>query len=433
MSKQEISMHISSVERKAPGSEMLAYRNHIAKLIERKSGAYEHPEEVLRIPHDPAIFADAERMIARLWTNQLKYIVLVGIGGSNLGTKAVYDALAAPLGRDTFPKIIFLDTVSEAILSDARRVLERDVRYKEEIVINLVSKSGTTTESLYNFSWIYSALLPHIEDLSSRVFVTTDHDSALWKAAEKEGIATLPIPRNVGGRFSVFSHVGLVPLALSGVDIAEFVRGGRAALEDVGGEHDTAFTAAFALREAMRGGASILDLWYFDPSLESAGKWCRQLYAESLGKELDRSGRTVRTGFTPTVSIGSTDLHSVAQLNFGGPKDKVTVLTRFSEKGNRPPKNVAPFSLLGGTLLSHAPKDVLGAIYAGVREAYRKHELPLLELELPPVSSYALGLHMEWHMLVVIYLARLMNVNAFDQPNVEDYKTVTREILSRGR
>jgi glucose-6-phosphate isomerase len=170
-----------------------------------------------------------------------------------------------------------------------------------------------------------------------------------------------------------------------------------------------------------------MDLFFFVPALESLGKWARQLVAESIGKEFDRDGRTIHNGITPTVSIGSVDLHSVAQLNFGGPKDKWTMLV--SARSHELKEKASGWSKLAD-IPEVSPGEVFDAILAGTRAAYAKRDLPLLHVELSSVSPYTIGAWMAWFMIATYISSEIMNLNAFDQPAVEDYKRATREHLS---
>lgn len=409
---------------------LLAEFRRIALL---RSGAYASHNEVIRLPLDPNILGDVKKVAERFYTSQLKFIIVIGIGGSNLGTRAIYDALRGPfdLLSDKVPKLLFLDTTSARMIHDLEEVLG-DVHHKEEIIINLVSKSGTTTESVANFELLMLHLMQHVEGIEERVVCTTDAHSALWKIAEQKKYGLLEIPKVVGGRFSVFSSVGLFPLLLAGVDVVALREGAKdmlaQCLSDDPNTHHARRSAEIMYAEMQRG-VAILNIFHFAPELESLGKWERQLVAESLGKEKDLSGKVVRAGITPIVSIGSTDLHSMAQLYFGGPKDKFTMLVHTGSTSSR---RVPEQGILGGLvsgIAGKSPGTIMSAIFDGVVCGYQKNTLPFAEVRFPSVSPYVLGAYLEWRMLAVIHLAALMHVDPFDQPNVEDYKEGTRRIL----
>ncbi|OGZ14637.1 MAG: hypothetical protein A3H76_05740 [Candidatus Lloydbacteria bacterium RIFCSPLOWO2_02_FULL_54_12] len=410
-----------------------AYIGEIAAMKEGAAGKYSVHESSLFLPLDEKILAEAESQGEKYVSAQLRYIVVIGIGGSNLGAKAVYDALRGTYdpARPQKPKLVFLDTLSHDTFRALDELFEARVEHSEQVLINIVSKSGTTAESVANFALLYRSLAKRLPDIASRIVATTDRDSLLWKAGEKHGWGLLAIPLPVGGRFSVFSAVGLFPLLAAGIDVREFCRGAAEMCRAITSPDETnpARRPAEELFAAMRSGCSMVNLFYFHPELESLGKWERQLIAESLGKEKDVTGKTVHAGITPLVSIGSTDLHSMAQLYFGGPRDKFTLLIRASEtKGDRIPEE-GPLSDIVPGLAGKETSAVMDAIYRGVSAAYKAHALPHGEVLLSTVSSHALGQYMEWRMATVMYLAKLMKVNAFDQPNVEDYKSVTKKLL----
>ena len=426
-----VSLNIPPVEAHAV---LDAYAAEIAELKKRGVGKYDAQESALLLPWDADILAEARRLVEQYAGAQLQYVIVIGIGGSNLGTKAVYDALrgAYDPARPQLPKLFFLDTLSEEALRALYELLEARVRHSDQVLINIVSKSGTTVESVANFELLYQTLAKRFPDIASRVIATTDRDSALWKKGKERGFGILEIPAPVGGRFSVFSAVGLFPLLVAGIDVEEFCRGGGEMLDRVL-SRDRATNDAIKSSEeifaAQKSGCVMLNLFFFHPELESLGKWERQLVAESLGKEKDLTGRVVHAGITPIVSIASADLHSMAQLYFGGPRDKVTLLVHANNSVGERILEGGPLVGLVPALAEKSSGEIMEAIYQGVTAAYKAHELPHIEIELPEISAYTLGGYMEWRMATVMYLAKLMNVNAFDQPNVEDYKKVTRAML----
>ncbi len=411
------------------------YHEELLRISRLRSGAYETREHVIRLPADASMIAETKHMAERFYSSTLRYVVVIGIGGSNLGAKAVYDALrgSLDLASPNEPKIIFLDTVSTHLLHAITEMLLTKTTHAEEIIINLVSKSGSTTESIANFELLMETLASRLLDIEKRVVITTDNGSPLWKLGEERGYGLLTIPKMVGGRYSVFSTVGLFPLMLAGIDVVELCEGAKNVLESLepnSPSGNRAKRAAEELYSYHKSGCSILNLFFFNPELESLGKWERQLVGESLGKEKDKSGKTVHAGITPIVSIGSTDLHSMAQLYFGGPRDKYTMLIHAGEITSR---KIQAEPLLPG-LIAHlggkSPTEVMEAIFSGVMDAYTTNELPFVEVRMSRLSAHTLGMYLQWRMLTVIYLAHLMHVDPFDQPNVEDYKKGTRERLA---
>jgi glucose-6-phosphate isomerase len=438
--KQDLIVHYKhSPEAHIPESAALL-TERLRQITSNKTGVYASPEHSARLPADPSVMLDVLHQVELSWNTQLAYVIVVGIGGSNLGAQAVYNAIRGcqPNTADQ-PSLIFLDTVSAPSLLVIEELLHSKIQYPEQIVINLISKSGGTTESIANFEIIYAMLLKRFSGtegekrVRSRIVVTTDHDSKLWKCAEKEGIAHLPLPLAIGGRFSVFSAVGLFPLALTGVNIKELTLGARDVIASLLAKENHALRFAEDVYRAEKHGASILNFFFFNPELESLGKWARQLYGESLGKQFDKKGREVRTGITPIVSIGSTDLHSMAQLYLGGPRDKITLFMYVPERTLLKVPKHGLFLDLVPAVSGKSPDTIMQAIYGGTVAAYHTHRLPYCEAFLPSISPYALGMFMQWHMLAVMYLGEMWHVNTFDQPNVEDYKKVTKQILEASK
>ncbi len=413
---------------------LLGYINELKNIADQDSGEYLSHEHLIRLPRDSKIFIDAQSVADIYKTDHLKYIVVIGIGGSNLGAKAVYEALRGQLDYldGEYPEMLFADTISGQLLSDMIALFERTLTSSDQIVLNLVSKSGETTESIVNFELLYHALLQRFPNIATRVVVTTDFGSKLWKESERLLFRTLLIPKEVGGRYSIFSSVGIFPLLLAGIDVTALRIGASKMLslcvgEDVEGNH--ALQSALAMYDAMKDGATMQNIFLFNPEMESLGKWERQLIGESMGKEKDVAGNVIHAGITPIVSIGSTDLHSMAQLYFGGPKDKFTMLVYAPMGDSLHLQEEGIFHGLVEGLHGKTPNDVMQAIIGGVRAAYEKNSLPFMEVQFEKLSERSIGAYLMWRMVTVMYLAKLLHVNAFDQPNVEDYKETTRQLL----
>ena len=415
-------------------SELDEYRNRLCGIVER--GDFLSPEASLCLSTDTISQKIIEEMVAKFSSPELEYIVVVGIGGSNLGTIALYRALFGT--QDAFvqghlPKLLFLDTTSTKKMKAVLSILKRNAKNADSFIINLVCKSGETTETIANFETLYKELSQEFGDIKNRVVISTDKSLKLWKSAEDIGFSLLSIPKQVGGRFSVLSAVGLFPLGLSGIDIKALLEGARVAREKCLTEEileNPAIVSATLLYHHYQKGINIQNNFYFAPELESVGKWCRQLMGESLGKECDVDGQEIHAGITPIVSIGSTDLHSMAQLYFGGPRDKFTVFISVRDKGEDVCVPEAP--ILEGFISGLAGRSlgsITDAIHRGVEATYKKLELPFMSIAMPEISSYVLGQYLQYKMMETMYLAKLLNINAFDQPSVKGYKQETRQIL----
>jgi len=419
----------------ANASSLVEYVSHLKDVAE--AGGYEADESSINLPFDDSFYVDSSRFAEEKVTNTLKYILVVGIGGSNLGTKAVYDATHGYtdiLEKDRFPKIIFVDTLDTEFLLRLEKFINFEIAEPAEIIVNIISKSGGTTETMANMEFVMGILIKKFGDsVLGRLVITTDFDSLLWKEAGNKNISRLGIPVKAGGRYSVFSNVGIFPLLCLGLDVKKLLEGAKEIRNKCLNEHfedNPAMQSAIVLYENLKGGRVINDNFIFNSELESMGKWYRQLMGESLGKEKDLNGETINTGITPTISIGSTDLHSVGQLYLGGPKDKITTFI-YSETI---PKNVEVpneriFPNVVEIISGKSMKHIIRAILDGVKASYGKGKLPFMEVVLDDISVHSLGQFMQFKMMEIMYLGRLMNVNAFDQPSVESYKTETKQIL----
>jgi len=407
------------------------YRKHLGKVVEQ--GDFLSPEASLCLPTDIISNKIIEEAVAKFSSPNLEYIIVVGIGGSNLGTVALHRALFETQNMSgNLPKLLFLDTTSIKKMRAVLSLVKHGAKNSESFVINLVCKSGETTETIANFEILYKELSQVFGDIKNRVVVSTDKGSSLWKSAESLGFFLLSIPKQVGGRFSVFSSVGLFPLGLAGIDVKALLDGAQRAREDCLSEDilkNPAIMSAVLLYNYYQKNISIYNHFYFASELEFLGKWCCQLIAESLGKECDVKGNIIHSGITPIVSIGTTELHSMAQLYFGGPHDKFTTLVSVQNKGEDIFVPEVPilenFSGLGGRSLG-AITDI---IYQSIEETYKKLELPFISVVMPEMSPYVLGQYLQYKMMETMYLAKLLNVNAFDQPNVKGYKQDTRQVL----
>lgn len=392
-------------------------------------GSYNANESSINLPFDDQMLEKAKELKEKKVSGKLKYIIDIGIGGSNLGTKAIYDAKFGffdTIQPKRFPKMIFADTNDPEYLTNLSKFLKTEINDPEEVLICVISKSGSTTETIANFEIIQNALSEKFGKISDRVVAITDFESNFWKKAEEKGISTLSIPKVVGGRYSVMSPVGLFPLLAAGLDV-EAMRNGAKKQSNLALSKDIfnnpAALSAIILYKHYKDGIQINDNFIFSPALESLGKWYRQLMGESIGKE----GK----GITPTVSIGSVDLHSVGQLYLGGPKDKITTFISY-ENPNEDPRVPANMLLPGlvGYLEDKSVSEIMNAVLSGTKQAYRSKSIPFSEAVFSQQNEENMGEFMQFKMIEIMFLGKLMGVNPFDQPNVEDYKVVTKKILS---
>ena len=410
-------------------------RPEIKIMANAISEGYEGDLASLYLPDDRLMLGKVRQVIGENLHLKPVYLVVVGIGGSNLGTIAVQEAVLGKLYNQltTATKVLYADTVDSDSINNIITLVKSVLERGDNILLNVISKSGTTTETIANAEVLIDLLRKHKKDYKKCITVTSDKDSELWNIAVREGFNVLEIPKKVGGRYSVFSSAGLFPLGLLGLNIERLLDGAaymREACVDTNVEKNPAAISAAIQYLHYESGKNISDLFLFANDLESLGKWCRQLMAESLGKEFNKKGETVNIGITPVVSIGSTDLHSMAQLYLGGPYDKFT--TFLSVENSNSHINVPTlkeYSKLVYGIQGKSLESVMSAIVEGTKAAFRQGGRPFMEIKLPCKSEYSIGQFLQFKMIETIFLGYLLDVNPFDQPNVESYKEETRKIL----
>lgn len=410
---------------------LMPYIDELKKI--HATHRYGAQESSINCSDDRRMHQEIMNMVAKKTSPKLRYVVVVGIGGSFLGAKAVYEAVRGIYDSvsETYPKLVLLDTISARDIMAVVDMLASHAESKEEFLINVISKSGTTTETVANLETLCDALSVRFGDIADRIVITTDENSVMWKAAGKHRIARLPIPKNVGGRFSAMSAVGQFPLACVGIDVRKWLNGAHDMLKKcLQKKNNPAVRSASIIYHYRTQDIRIHNTFLFNPELEWLGKWYRQLMAESLGKRENEVGIEVREGILPIVSVGSSDLHAMLQFYLGGPNMS---LTSFVYAKQLPTQVKVPKKKLLGELVQNIEgvsyKKIMEAIYEGTKAAYTEHGLSYMEITMGRIDEYAIGQFMQWKMCETMCLARLLNINAFNQPNVEDYKKVTRSLL----
>ena len=422
-------------------AELLTYREKLndefARMQHDASSIYDDDRASINLPLDLQHLKQCQKLAAQY--KGVSLIIVIGIGGSNLGTVAIQEAIFGKqhnLNPGKKPRILYADTVDPDNITTINILLEQELKKGKKALINTISKSGGTTETIANHELLLKTLQKYRKkDYKKYVVVTTDEHSPLWDFAKREGFNALPIPKKVGGRYSVLSPVGLFPLTLLGINTKALLDGAahmRAQCLKEEHAQNPAMIRASLLAYARASGKNVADNFYFKTDLESIGKWYRQLMGESIGKEWNKEhNKQVWMGLTPTVSIGSTDLHSMAQLYFGGPNDKFFSIVTI-EKNNdavRVP-DIHAYDALVNNVQNKKFSTIMGAISNGVMITLQKQQRPYCHISLPDASEHSIGALLQLHMMEMMYLAALLGVNAFDQPNVEAYKIETKKILA---
>jgi glucose-6-phosphate isomerase len=343
-----------------------------------------------------------------------EHVLTVGIGGSALGAVTVSRAL----GLDGHHVLDNVDPV------ETRRVLES--LPLDEVAVNVVSKSGTTAETLSNFLVVREAMTEAGVDWTERTVVTTGESGPLREAADREGLPALDVPDGVPGRFAALSSVGLVPAAILGGDIEAVLEGGRSARESLAGSlFDCPAYAYGAVAYALESrGATSNAVMPYAESLESFAEWFAQLWAESLGKD--------GMGQTPIRALGATDQHSQLQLYRAGRRDKVVTLVRPRERSDVdiPGTDVEGLSYLGDgeTTLG----DLLDAEFEATEASLAAAGRPSVRVELDRVDARGVGDLLYGMEAACVLVGELAGVETFTQPAVEWGKRAARGLLGGG-
>src|SRR5579872_717348 len=409
----------------------------IERIHQTRERAYSNEYASVNLPFDENLIKTIHATVKAKKALQPTALVVIGIGGSNLGTLAVLEALCGKFYNDHHDiKVYFVDTVDSDQTNDIAQFVERELETGNNIIINVISKSGTTTETIANFEIFLEILKSHRPyNYYHFVVATTDENSALWNLAQAEKFTQLAIPKRVGGRYSVFSAVGLFPLCFLDIDIEDLCAGAQhgflACTHKKMAKNPAALSAALIAMHYHKGNI-IHDTFLFSIALSSFGAWYRQLSAESIGKAYNKQKQLVNTGVLPTISIGSTDLHSVAQLYLAGPYNRFT--TFVSVESNQTDvllPDYKNFETLVPKIQSKTFSCIMNAILEGTKRAYHHDNRPFVSAIIPEKSAYYIGQYMQIKMIEIMYLGYLLEVNPFDQPQVESYKKETKAILNK--
>ncbi|MFI5234310.1 MAG: glucose-6-phosphate isomerase [Gemmatimonadales bacterium] len=368
------------------------------------------------------------------------HVLVLGIGGSALGARALLSALRRPAwnehsdeGRDFFPRLTILDNVDPTTVTDALSRID-----PRRVLVIVISKSGGTAETLAQYLVVRAWLDEALGAAATRhlVFITDPARGALRELARTEGIATLDVPVDVGGRFSVLSPVGLLPAALVGIDIAELLAGARDAVERGEADHllqnPAALFAALHYAADTELGARIHVLMPYSDRLRDMAEWFRQLWAESLGKRLDREGRELFAGPTPVAAVGATDQHSQVQLLVEGPFDKAVTFLAVEDHGvDLPIPDRAGLPAELAYLPGHTLGQLLRAEQEATAAALARGGRMNATLRLPDLSARTIGELLMFFQVATGYAGVWYGVDPFDQPGVELGKVLTYGAMGR--
>jgi glucose-6-phosphate isomerase len=374
------------------------------------------------LPYQKEALATTKALAAEV-RSESDTVVVLGIGGSALGTKTLLGALGPSI-----PRVVVADNVDPWSFSTLLDGLDLS-----RTTFNVISKSGETAETMAQFLVVRDLLLRQLGavDYTRRVVITTDADAgALRQVVHDEGFRSLPVPAGVGGRFSVLTAVSLFPATVAGIRVDDLLAG--AAWMDMRCQEANVWRNPAHLLGALlyladtRHRQNIVAMMPYSDRLHCLAAWFAQLWAESLGKAETVDGTPVHVGQTPLSAVGATDQHSLLQLFAEGPVDKVIVTLRVEDHGRELPipasyADLDSVGYLGGTGLG----QLLNLEQRATELALVKQQRPVITLSVPQINAFTLGQLFYLFEVAVVFAGGLYHINPLDQPGVEESKRLT--------
>ncbi|MEW6638545.1 MAG: glucose-6-phosphate isomerase [Actinomycetota bacterium] len=383
----------------------------------------------MRLPKTGEYATECRALAEEIRSSGATDFVHVGIGGSALGPMALHRALNHPyydlMTDRNGPRLHFAENVDPATLGAILDVADPDGTW-----VNVVTKSGSTAETVANFLVIRGFLIGSLGDFGwqGRTIATTDPEKGFLKQiAERDDLRTLPVPQDVGGRFSVLTPVGLLPAAVAGLDVDALLRGAARCVDEVeerGAEHPAVVGAAMHYLMDTARGRNVRVMMTYADALERLAAWFVQLWAESLGKD----GK----GSTPHGAVGTTDQHSQVQLYMEGPQDKVIEIVEV-ERHPRDLRIPEAYEDLEGVgyLGGHTIGELLNVECDATRKALTEAGRPNSTIRLGEISEENVGYLLQALEVQTAIAGSLYGVNPYDQPGVEAGKQITYKRMGR--
>lgn len=381
--------------------------------------------------YDKKEFKRIEQTAKKIQSNS-EILLVIGVGGSYLGSKAAIDMLQHNF-YDLFsdqkkqnPQIIFVGhTLSTQYIVHVKEILK-----SKDFSINVISKSGTTTEPAISFRIFKEILYERYgkEEAKNRLFITTDEsEGPLLEFARQEDYETFTIPADVGGRYSVLTAVGLLPIAVSGVNINEMMKGAREAYDNLNTKsllENDSYQYAVTRYLLYNQGKTIELLVNYEPNMESFSKWWQQLFGESEGKN--------NQGIYPSFVNFPTDLHAIGQYIQDGRRDLFETTIRVSQLNSEEviqhdEKNIDELNYLAGKSL----EEVNEKVHQAAVLAHTDGDVPNLIMHVPALDAYTFGYLVYFFQKACAMSGNLFEVNPFNQPGVEAYKNNMHALLGK--
>jgi len=422
-------------------AEFSAYQDRIGQIISDIHQKKDNSGEWLRWMNLSYIDETAwyVKEYASMVENRFENVLVLGIGGSALGGLAMTNALLKPFWnfltpeqRNNYPRIFFLDNIDPDEIEGLLSILDL-----KKTLVNVITKSGSTAETMAQYMVLKDLLEKELgDDYRKNIVATTDqHTGVLRQLADQEGYKTFIIPDDVGGRFSVFTAVGLLPLALVGVDIDEIIKGIKDMDESL---KDTDIRNNIAAQGALihylvdtQKGKTMTVLMPYSAKLRYVSDWFVHLWAESLGKEYDRGGNVVHSGQTPIKALGVTDQYSQMQLYNEGPNDKIINFIRVEEfDTNLEIPNIFEYTGIG-YLGGKSMNTLMDAEADSTKVSLANHNRPTITITIPKINGYYLAQLLYMFEVQTAIAGELYNINTFDQSGVEQAKNYTYALMGR--
>lgn len=395
-------------------------------VIERiKSGVNDNQLQFLTMSYLPELYRQLCEKEA--WLSGFTHMLVLGIGGSALGSRFLQKAFYPEQDEPSHDgkSLWILDNLDSAKILRLKQKLPPD-----QTLVVVVSKSGSTIETVSQYLIFKTWLEENLDEAwIDHILYITDADKGFLRGeVEKYSASSFEVPKNVGGRYSVLTAVGLVPAIFLGIDWRALIAGAEhVSSQLLSGDIEqtlplsSAWNLALWAYDAMEHGYSMLVLFCYVPHLASFGDWFSQLWSESLGKN--------GCGSTPLSAVGVTDQHSLQQLFLGGPKDKVGIFLKSSSlREDQVFSSQVPSDF--NFLKNKSVNALVNAEYEGSKAAWAKAGVDFWELDVKKADEYEVGKLILTMELVTVFTGWMLGINPFDQPHVEYGKNYALEVLT---
>ena len=380
------------------------FQEHLEKVYRQKE--FKTPESFINLPFNKFQIIEILELRKKFNLKKIKKLFVIGIGGSIQGTKAIYNLLKRE--KNLLP-VEFIDYISEDVLSNSIKQIKK--MDKDEYLIFIVSKSGQTIETIYN----YEILQNYLDIEPSRIIFITEENSNQISVIKHKKMNILSMPKKISGRYSVFTHVGLAPLAFCGINIVKILEGAEDEVRKlISEESEAPLVAASKFLAEVR----INETLYSDNSFEELGKWEKQLFNESLGKNDD-------TFFTSHGNF-FIEAHSSLQFYLNSSQVYLNIISKRNEES----LFLNSTSILSKKYLGSDINEIENAILLSIQKDLNTKEIPFINFEFSNETEKEIGRYMQFRMHEVLFLGFFYKINPFNQPDVQSHKENFEKYLS---